>query len=231
MTDRFTWDAGDVTFATKKANPNHDELGRFAEGPGGAAAAPVAEGYTHRFSREERQALKDYTSGVISAGDPRSGKMVNAWLRNNQSLDSREYSNLDNPKNRAAVADSVKRLDGIFSDQRLSEGMTVYRGLQSGVGADKLAKAYAKGQTFADEGFVSSTTSLDMARNFAVGGGSSLIHITLPKGAPALPLKKGTSVNVGEQEVLLNRGQSFKIDKVDESSGMKIFHVHWVPSK
>jgi hypothetical protein len=79
MTDRFTWDAGDVTFATKKANPYHDERGRFTSAPSGSGAPETAASTSGASTLAEGGAgLKQYIGMVAGMhGDsPNAYKML-----------------------------------------------------------------------------------------------------------------------------------------------------------
>ncbi len=126
---------------------------------------------------------------------------VNSGLRSN------------NGKPPAAIKESVANIDRALSRSKVPEDVTVFRG----VGAD-VAAQMKPGATFKDQGFTS--TSL----NSAVGEhyGTASMEIRVPKGSQGAyvqTLLKNPKNPGTEQELLLPRGQSFKVVRVEQRGG------------
>ncbi len=113
----------------------------------------------------------------------------------------------------------------------LDKPITVYRSatLQAFGG-----KVPAKGDTFEDKGFVSTTMSKQFGSNFydaqvkEWGADQTvLMEIELPKGTRALPLSYfiGERGGTSEHELLLGAGHSFEVESVSKSGGKTVAKV------
>lgn len=98
----------------------------------------------------------------------------------------------------------VKDLDTLFSKTSLSEPIVAYRSMSE----RSLKRITEAGGTFTDAGFVSLSASAD----YDFQGTNITVEVRLPKGSKALPVA-GMSVNSSENEILVNRGSSFKVVK------------------
>lgn len=98
----------------------------------------------------------------------------------------------------------VKDLDTLFAKTSLSEPVVAYRSMSE----RSLKRITDAGGTFTDAGFVSLSASAD----YDFQGTNITVEVRLPKGSKALPVA-GMSSNSSENEILVNRGSSFKVIK------------------
>lgn len=124
--------------------------------------------------------------------------------------------------NTAIVKDLIKGMDKAFDmfGVPLRSQTVMYRGLDMEMKPDEVRSLFAKGSTFTDKGYTSTSLSEHTARTFYGATYSRwdstqvLVRITAPKGTTVLA---GSSP---EYELILNRGTRFKVtstkDEVDE---------------
>lgn len=165
-----------------------EQARKVAKGKAAHKAASV------ELSPQQTQAIKEYTGSMYKSVNPRlrAGKPV--------------------PK---ADSKDVKLVDEAFSKASTTEAIEVYRG----VGAteqDTFANLQV-GSSFEDKGFVSTSTDKDTADNFSRGDNPTILHIQVPAGSKAISVdslsvfKKGGYATRSENEILLNRGGSYKV--------------------
>lgn len=203
--------------AAAKWNPFHDLLGRFASGDGGGAAAsapkeyedpvgtdaPTIPGQDHsKFSFVEKSALSAYTGG--------SYLQVNNYFRKGRVLSE-------------ATATFIERMDSGFAKVApLAAPMEVYRGLSDHTMA-RFEQAFAGKDAFevTDLGYGSTSTSRATAASFGGGAMSNelglarpgaVATITLPAGSKAMDMVP-LSGAPGEQEVLVDRGARYRVER------------------
>ena len=125
-------------------------------------------------------------------------------------------------KERARGARDIHALDAAMQQSPLPSAVVLWRGIRpSDIG---LPAGDAAGFEWTDAGFVGTSATRDVpANSFAQG---ALLRITAPAGTPAIGIQGG-----GEHEVLLNRGQRFRVvaDRV-ESGGHRVLDIEVVPS-
>lgn len=144
--------------------------------------------------REEFTAIMDYTA--IGNG------AVNRWLK------GYDISTLSH--NEQAVATMIEHMDKLMGISRTNTDITLFRG----VSFDKARKleliADQKG-TFTDKGYVSTSTQKDITRDFGIQ-----VKILIPKGFPAISIPKLATHphKQWENEIILNRNVTFKVDKI-----------------
>lgn len=138
------------------------------------------------FTAREIEAFGNYTGAMY--------KTVNPRLRAGKSVSSDDKEDL-------AIMDKA------FAKASLSQAVTVYRGL-----APEIASKLTVGSSFKDGGFTSTSTDKDIGRMYTNigGGGSALMEIRVPKGAKAISVKSASQFTK-ENEILLNRGSSFRV--------------------
>ena len=96
-----------------------------------------------------------------------------------------------------------------YIDKSSLPDMTVYRGI-SGKYANSIKSQLVSGAEIHDKGFVSTSMNERTASIFAKG--NILMKITVPKGSKGIvSLAEGDT----EQELILQRGTKFVIDKAD----------------
>lgn len=192
----------------KGFNPDEprDERGRWTGG-GAASGSDVAtehkdlrEANGIKLSEDQESTLGDYTHNSAEL---------------NQALRSGED-----------VSEDLKVLDPIFKKASLKEPMTVWRFVSQDA-ADQLAKQ--DGQTVTDKAYVSTTSDVKSLASYGQGPNWArdkvLVKVELGKGAPALPIAD-LSDHSHEAEVVVNRGQKFKVSK----DGGKLT-LSWVKAK
>lgn len=175
-----------------------------------------------KVSKDEKQALEDYTGGYY--------KDINPALFKGRAPKFKLYGKMVN------ASSTVKNLDKFLSRSVMKHDATVYRGIRAR-NKDLTIDAFEKniGKEITMAGYVSTSRSRAVAQRFAkgVGGAASgaklppvLMKITVPKGAnaydtgPAVKVKEfGFSfVSNEEQEVLLPRNSKFKVTKIDRKA-------------
>lgn len=115
----------------------------------------------------------------------------------------------------AADRKEMKLVDEAFSKAKTTEPMEVYRGI--GPSDSDMFANLKLGDSFQDKGFVSTSTDKDTADNFSRGDTPTMLQINVPKGSKAISVdsmsvfKKGGMAKRSENEILLNRGGSFKV--------------------
>lgn len=117
------------------------------------------------------------------------------------------------------VIEDIKNLDSLFDTlplkMRNSQKMEVYRGTNLFFDIETALSENNGNYTFTDKGFVSTSKSLDVAKNFAILPDKVILHITIPPNSIILDDEKLQSSNrsamKNEREVLLPRNSQFKI--------------------
>lgn len=165
----------------------------------------------NKFSAKEVKSITDYSSDATNPKEGRFKPMyqaVNQGLRGNTEL---------SPDAQAAT----RALDDTFKDASTSEPVEVYRGLE-----DAFADQLELGSSFKDKGFVSTSSNPRVASDFAAGK-KTVLKINVPKGSKAISVA-GQSAYPDEEEILLNRGGSFKVtDITTDAKGVKTVHVEY----
>ena len=147
--------------------------------------------------------------GPDAQGDTLDGAKASAlWRRRGTELNQALRSgDLTEEQEQLAVG-----LDLAISQSSAAGGGTRFRGLQDGSFLQELEV----GDTFTEPGFVSVTDNDSVAGNFADGGKNpTLVMVSVKKGNPALRVLKPAESSVKqEHELLLGRGQTFRIKKI-----------------
>ena len=146
------------------------------------------------LDQSHKDAIKEYTGNMYTT--------VNQALRKGKPVP-------------AADRKEMKLVDEAFSKAKTTEPMEVYRGIGP-MDADRFA-GLKVGDTFEDKAFVSTSTDKDTADNFSRGDNPTIMHIQVPKGSKAISVdsmsvfRKGGHATRSENEILLNRGGTFKV--------------------
>ena len=112
----------------------------------------------------------------------------------------------------------VGQLDKAIESEHATHEETVYRAL-AGMNPDEL---FQDGEIFHDAGFVSTTSSLDTARDYASDTEGTAIEIHLIEGQPRYDY--GAHGDTTSHEVLLPRGSNFYAEKnADAPGGWRLY--------
>lgn len=165
------------------------------------------------ISEKAMQAMISYTGA--------SAKVINNALRKGE---------LDSPTN-ATNREKVHLLDEIMEKSVVKTPFVAYRGLN--IRTESTRQKYDDlkvGDSFQDEGFVSTSTNQKKADTF---GSGQRIMILVPKGANAVS-PRSVSRYKTEDEILLDRGGTFKVIDIEEKTDdfgkpQKTFKVVLIP--
>lgn len=107
----------------------------------------------------------------------------------------------------------IERLDKAFTRPGavLKENYTLHRGMDWEDFGEKVSRGeIGVGSTWTDKGFTSTSV-----RHDRIETGNVTMRIKAPKGLPAIHID-GHSAHPSEREVLLRRGTSFRITKIEQ---------------
>jgi len=193
-------------------------------------------GYRHddMFERGEYRATDDVVKSNASQPKPIKEKLVNPHDSAKVDMSSREKEALQNytgamyrdmnPKLRSGKPvskedkEDLNHLDAVFSKAKTTAPMTVFRG----VGSD-FADTLTKGGAFSDGAFMSTTTDKKTASVFTGSGRDrTIMEINVPTGSSAISANDfsqfGSKGGKGENEIILNRGQKYKVVDIKEAT-------------
>jgi len=183
--------------AVKKYNPNHDERGRFAEGPGGGddeLGSMALGGEARNITATTRKV--DALRQEMGANDmpPQQRRALDMYTQ-----DSADFNR---PGFGPVASTETKALDDLVDSHTLPRDMTVYRRVGWHRTNEILNHA---GDAFSDPGFMSTT-----ADKSKIDKPGSYIEIQVPKGSKAFPL--GSLSNFPEEaEILFPRNSRLQI--------------------
>jgi hypothetical protein len=149
------------------------------------------------ISSREKEALQNYTGAMYRDMNPklRAGKAV--------SKEDKE---------------DLAHLDAVFSKAKTTEPMTVFRG----IGSD-FADTLTKGGSFSEGAFMSTSSDKKTASVFTGSGRDrTIMEINVPTGSSAISANDfsqfGSKGGKGENEIILNRGQKYKVVDIKEAT-------------
>ena len=150
------------------------------------------------ITKEQSDALTEYSTARYEEinGGLRSGKISSKDKKIIELIDSAMSSSTD--------------------DKILYENQKLYRS----AAIPEIAKALKEGKTlegieFDDKGYVSTTKDPKVARNFQRTDDSMMFIVNAKKGTQMIDMKDHSGYGGEESEVLLGRGQKFKVSKVE----------------
>lgn len=167
---------------------------------------------------------------------PKEGKIIKDYTYNgfkdmNRLLYAPERSNY-NAMEKKRLQEKIDVLTDFLDKKSLEQQGIFYRGMDSGTavfGSDvfkmslqKLREKY-EGSIYVNKGFSSMSFSKKTAEGFSGDDGGVLIEARIPQGARAFCVGSVGTFGASEGEILLQRGTSYKIDKIDFRGGK--FHV------
>jgi hypothetical protein len=192
-------------------NPNQprDDKGRFGETSGNKETARLDK-EPGVFSKGNKNYTADETSAVLAYASQSGYKTINSYARTGKDPPEFKWSAYSPEK----VAEFTKNLDsaiehsgGLQADALLARG---------GKFGPAITKKLVPGAVFTDKGFLSTSTNLNIAKDFAglaVGGSP----VRAKKGTIAtifsIRAKKGTKyLKIAiEQEILFARGSKLRV--------------------
>lgn len=214
-----------------KANPYHDELGRFTTASGGGLAATPKMSAATAISEYQNYAYQAVNNGLRSGDlDGKSKEIADALDEAFERAEPTKYTQTVHRADGAATTAEIWEKTGL-SEKLPQKGdmMDVWYNTEA---RNAITQAMV-GQTFTDKGFMSTSKSWEKAEEFAAGnrynphGVEAMVHITVPKGTKVLDLgSDGFISGSGEEETILNRGSSYKITAVmlnHRTNGLDIY--------
>ena len=142
------------------------------------------------------------------------------------------------------LASFIEDMNALISNFVIDKTTTSYRGMHFRPGDAYLAflddvyktmRATGRPVAFVEKGFMSTSRSLETARNYAWCGDSELSHVfisvTLEKGVAAMPLSlsHGTTTKKDDKEILLESGGTYYIigmDIVPRGNGLCDYYIN-----
>lgn len=180
-----------------------DEIGRWGEGGGETASGKDVHSVARStFSEADVKSIKDYTSDKT---DPKRGIFKPAYREINMKL--RDGGELP-----ARLQKITAGLDGVMKEATLKNSIEVYRGIDK-----EFAAKLRVGASFTDKGFVSTTSDEKMADEWATG---AVMKLTVKAGSRAASVAK-LSKYKAEQEVLLDRGMTYRVTSITKNAAGK----------
>jgi hypothetical protein len=184
-----------------KFNQCHGAGGKFCSGGsggGGGASAPAAQDGT-KLTPEEFSAVKAYSREDYA--------VLNSRLRNEPFEKMPEK-----------YQEMTKNIDSAFNKQTpLEHDLKVHRGTNYGNVFGSKKPEQIVGASVTDKGYISTTTSVDVAQTF----GSTRLNLVIPKGTKVINMAEtlGTVSAKQEREILLPRGTKFQVTHVTQTKG------------
>lgn len=208
-----------------KANPFHDELGKFSTRDNDADGVPRGgQGYNSLLESSEKllQGLGGFEGTMLQGyvypeyainghinkylrkfgDDFESDNDLAKTLREEANTEIQEYLEEVESDDPADIGKTVKAIDKLISQSTTTDDMTLYRAIPIKI----------KGDTYEERSFVSTSHNREYVDGFAKHqlGEGTIVEMKVPKGANALAL-----ATVGgmpwEAEVLLPRNSKFKV--------------------
>jgi 2'-5' RNA ligase len=130
---------------------------------------------------------------------------------------------------------TLRDLDAGMANAKVDRDVAVYRGIRNPrrtFGPAWDSRENNEGLTWQDKGFSSTTASAEVADNFVADSAAGVkMRILVPQGTKALHLPKTEALISDEQEILLNRGLTYRIirDTKRDKFGIRLIDVEIVP--
>ncbi len=162
---------------------------------------------------QEINVIKDYTH--------------NGYRDMNRLLYAPERGNY-NARERESLKEKIEVLTKLLENRSLEEKGIFYRGLDSATvifGSDifkmslRELRAKYEGMVYVNKGFSSMSFSQKTAEGFSGELGGALMEARIPRGSQALCVGSVGTFGAAEGEILLQRGTSFLINRIDFVKG------------
>ena len=205
LSSNDVYKANHAAYLKNKYSSTHQlaYMGNLAQAAGNTLAdSGVAQSNYASFNNltsSQQSALKTYTGSAFSS--------INSSLRNTG-------------KPPANYAETVKQMDAAFTNATAKKDFMVHRGFAGKAVQTAIEKGEFKvGGTMIDKGYVSTTSSVDVANGFKGGSSSSGYNmlINVKKGQSIAPVASFSNFK-GEKEFVLPRNSAFKITHIDHDT-------------
>lgn len=203
--------SGGITTAAfwRKSDHPRDFDGRFTTDARVAVPIRIGPGSDAALTRDEENAASNYQFGTF--------KFVNDGLRETRGkvgkIEGSPGSSPTSITGTTAVRQTVTGLDAIMAKSKLTDGITVYRGIEN---PEKVFGSNwnddVTGLTWREYGFSSTSPSVDTAQSYADRPGSVIMNISAPRGMGALLLDTETDT-MTRSEVVLDRGIRYRVTR------------------
>ncbi|MBM7786579.1 ADP-ribosyltransferase [Tenggerimyces flavus] len=160
-------------------------------------------GATDSLAVEQRAALREYSGESI--GGATCYREINSYLRGRGPAT-------------AQVESHIRHIDTALELVPVPEDLVVVRGVDPRVFSSPVDRL--SGRTIADNAFLSTSIGTTPAFDH-----DAWIYLTVPKGTPAIYMEAITECP-GERELLLGRGLSYLVDRVDRDAVRGKWQVH-----
>lgn len=169
----------------------------------------------NKFSSEDMQALKYYKYHPDA---------IHYYLRHN-----RQKYGMDWHQEMIDVVDKLGKLyENPHTYMTIKEDMVLYRALQDILSPEDIQKLSTVGEIYTDKSFVSTSTSLDVAKRFVRT--NPILEISIPKGSKYIDIEKLFNIDRRhwrEDEYLLPKNSNFLVTGFDEEKN--IIKVEYLP--
>lgn len=162
-----------------------------------------------RPTKLDKESIFAYTSGAIY-------RQMNHLVRQGGYLGFGQDSLKDDK-----IKKSTKQLQSAFNRLKLGEDTTLYRGIRSNE-----FRGVKPGQIIINKGFTSTTTDKRVATTAFGGNNHILMHITAPKGIPAIDTKGMSDIN--ESEIILPAHSHFLVHHVKKDGNSTHIFASWI---
>lgn len=194
-------------------------LGTWAKHTPPKYAVENVSDYSRNLNESDRDVVREYAQdGTFTA--------FNSTLRGEEP-DPRftdALAGLDgSPESKAWMQNRMSELDHAIGNSGTDYGLSVFRGIHG----DHLAHLKT-GDTFHEPGYVSTTTHPQIAADFARENGpkGTIMRIDLPGGSHVVHVDAIPEATLGQHEMLLPRGQTFRVKGVKTyEDGLRVIHV------
>lgn len=188
-------------------------------GPGGAPAAGKA-GAPRKFTSYDDGGEwgREHYGNWAAKLTPEQDHAVGQYVSNSQRVNDVLRGRSDDPGAKAQAARIVPHLDAALAAHPVPEAVQAWRGVAAHAGRDWGGLV---GKTFTDPGYFSTSVNANEARAHADPAkyrGGAMLRVTVPKGTPGAYLGAHDS-SVGEHELLLGRGLTYRVRAVHEPGG------------
>ena len=153
---------------------------------------------------DEKKSIQAYASNCYLT--------MNRLLRNPDYYD-KQYPNDLSSDDRKIYESYITNCHNALKNNKSTKSVVAYRGVDY-----TLTKTFSKlnpGDEFIDEGFVSTSTTKDIAENFS--GGGYVMTILIPKGSQAASIKY-LARHAKENEILINKKARFEIKEINHDT-------------
>jgi hypothetical protein len=227
-------------------NENHDERGRFAEGPGGGGNfigfkpgedfPGMSKTIDHIVGDNkelsdalQRAAFKDdlesdpYNRKAIALKEYTSNGYsdINRRLCDPTDVAENDYNKVSHTTyNGEKLDNTIATIDKAFEGSEIKDNLTTYRGVKDSIlvsNPDLMQALDTPGSVFESPCYSSTSILPFKAEPFAEGYNGRILRMELPAGTKALYVA-GISEIPGEHEVLVNRGTKYVVGETTKEN-------------